>query len=119
VVGFSPDGGWTALLPAIIGPKRTAESLMHNRTITAEEALAWGLASRIVPAERIREEALKAAQEIAAKKPGSIGHTKRLLGMALGDITAGLEAERAHFVQQIATQEARQGILAFVEGRHR
>ena len=64
-----------------------------------------------------KEEALNAAQEIAAKKPGSIGHTKRLLGMAFGDITAGLEAERARFVQQIATQEARQGILAFVEGR--
>jgi enoyl-CoA hydratase/carnithine racemase len=119
VVGFSPDGGWTALLPAIIGPKRTAEILMHNRTITAEEAVAWGLASRLVPAERIREEALNAAQEIAAKKPGSIGHTKRLLGTALGDIRAGLEAERAHFVQQIATPEARQGILAFVEGRHK
>lgn len=117
VVGFSPDGGWTALLPAIIGRKRTAETLLHNRTITAEQAVAWGLASRIVPAERIREEALKAAQEIAAKKPGSIGHTKRLLGMALGDIAASLEAERAHFVQQIATQEAREGILAFVEGR--
>jgi 2-(1,2-epoxy-1,2-dihydrophenyl)acetyl-CoA isomerase len=116
VVGFSPDGGWTALLPAIIGPKRAAEILMHNRTITAEQAVAWGLASRIVPAERIREEALNAAQEIAAKKPGSIVHTKRLLGTAYGDVTAGLEAERTHFVQQIATQEARQGILAFVEG---
>jgi 2-(1,2-epoxy-1,2-dihydrophenyl)acetyl-CoA isomerase len=117
VVGFSPDGGWTALLPAIIGPKRAAEILMHNRTITADQAVAWGLASRIVPAERIREDALNTAQEIAAQKPGSIGHTKRLLGMAFGDVTVGLEAERAHFVQQIATQEARQGILAFVEGR--
>jgi 2-(1,2-epoxy-1,2-dihydrophenyl)acetyl-CoA isomerase len=117
VVGFSPDGGWTALLPAIIGSKRAAEILMHNRTITAEEAVAWGLASRIVPAERIREEAMNAAQEIAAKKPGSIAHTKRLLGMAFGEVAAGLEAERTHFVQQIATQEARQGILTFVEGR--
>jgi enoyl-CoA hydratase/carnithine racemase len=119
VVGFSPDGGWTALLPAIIGPKRTAGILMHNGTVTAEQAVAWGLASRIVPAERIREETLKAAQEIAAKKPGSIGHMKRLLGTALEDIRAGLEAERARFVQQIATPEARQGILAFVEGRHK
>jgi 2-(1,2-epoxy-1,2-dihydrophenyl)acetyl-CoA isomerase len=119
VVGFSPDGGWTALLPAIIGPKRAAEILMHNRTITAEQAVAWGLASRIVPAECIRDEALNTAQEIAAQKPGSIGHTKRLLGMALGDVTAGLKAERARFVQQIATPEAQQGILAFVEGRHK
>jgi 2-(1,2-epoxy-1,2-dihydrophenyl)acetyl-CoA isomerase len=119
VVGFSPDGGWTALLPAIIGPKRAAEILMHNQTITAEQAVTWGLASRIVLAERIREEALNVAQEIAAKKAGSIVHTKRLLGMAYGDIAAGLEAERAHFVQQIATQEARQGILAFVEGRRK
>lgn len=125
VVAFSPDGGWTAMLPAIIGSKRTAEVLLRNLTITAEQAVAWGLASRVVPAVRIRDEALAVAQEVAAKKPGSIGHTKRLLSLANGDPSPGsgqglagrLEAERVRFIEQIGTEEARNGIVTFLEGR--
>lgn len=117
IVGFSPDGGWTAMLPSIIGPKRTAEVLLRNLTITAEQAVAWGLASRTVPAERIRHEALNVAKDIAAQKPGSIGHIKRILSLSHGDIAARLEAERARFVEQIRTEEARQGIITFLEGR--
>ncbi len=125
VVGFSPDGGWTAMLPAIIGRKRATEVLFRNLTITAEQAVAWGLASYVVPAARIRDEVLVMAQEIAAQKPGSVRHTRRLLNLAYGDPSPGsgqglagrLEAERTRFVEQIGTEEARQGIVAFVEGR--
>jgi 2-(1,2-epoxy-1,2-dihydrophenyl)acetyl-CoA isomerase len=117
VVGFSPDGGWTALLPALIGHKRAAEILMLNQTITPEQAVAWGLASRIVAAGDIRAEALRAAQEIAIKKPGSLRHTKRLLAMAYSNLAARLDVERARFVQQIATEEAGQGMAAFLDGR--
>lgn len=117
VVGFSPDGGWTALLPAIIGPKRAAEILMHNRTISAKQAVAWGLASRVVTIESIREEALKSAQDIAAKKAASLRHTKHLLSLTCGDLAKRLEAERSHFVRQINSEEARAGILAFLEER--
>lgn len=118
VVGFSPDGGWTALLPEIIGPGRVAEVLFRNQTISAEQAVDWGLANRIVLAEPIREEARSTADEIAAKKAGSVRHTKRLLRMTYGDLAARLEAERSRFVTQIATEEARQGIVAFLERRH-
>ena len=114
VVGFSPDGGWTALLPTIIGLKRAGEILMRNQTIIAEQAVAWGLASRVVPADRIRKEALSTAQDLAAMKAGSIGHTKATLGPACFDLEARLEAERARFVQQIVTDEARKGIEAFL-----
>jgi 2-(1,2-epoxy-1,2-dihydrophenyl)acetyl-CoA isomerase len=117
VVGFSPDGGWTAMLPSIIGSKRTAEVLLRNLSISAEQAVAWGLASRMVPAERIRAETLSVAQDMAAKEAGSVGHTKCLLGLAYGDLAARLEAERTRFVEQIATREARQGIAAFLKGR--
>ncbi len=119
VVGFSPDGGWTVFLPALVGSKRAAEVLMCNQTITAEQAVAWGLASRVVPTERIRSEALSVAHEIAAKRPGSLRHTKRLLNATYGDLTTRLEAERTRFVEQIMTEEARQGIVAFLEGSRR
>jgi enoyl-CoA hydratase/carnithine racemase len=117
VVGFSPDGGWTAMLPSIIGSKRASEVLLRNLTITAGQAVAWGLARRIVPAVRVRAAALSAAQDIAAMKAGSTGHTRRLLALAYGDLAGRLEAERVHFVQQIGTEEARQGIASFFAER--
>jgi enoyl-CoA hydratase/carnithine racemase len=117
VVGFSPDGGWTAMLPSIIGSKRASDVLLRNLTISAEEAADWGLATRVVPAERIRDEALSVAQDIAAKKRGSIGQTKRLLSLTHGDLAARLKAERFRFVEQIGSEEARHGICAFLEAR--
>ena len=117
VVGFSPDGGWTAMLPDIIGPKRTAEILIRNLTITAEQAVAWGLAHRIVPADRVRVEALDVARDTAAMRPGCLRHTKRLLGATYGNLAERLQVEQSNFVQQIVTEEARQGIVNFLEGR--
>ncbi|MCI0477683.1 MAG: enoyl-CoA hydratase/isomerase family protein, partial [Anaerolineales bacterium] len=72
VVGFSPDGGWTAMLPEIIGQKRASEILMLNKTISAEQAVAWGIANRIVTRDQIRDEARAAADTIAQKKWESI-----------------------------------------------
>ena len=117
VVGFSPDGGWTAMLPALVGPKRAAAILMQNRSISAEEALAWGLADRIVAADTLPAAALEAARDIAAKKWGSIRHTKRLLFGSQGDVARRLEEERVRFAQQIITPEARQGMAAFLDRR--
>ncbi|MGD2078974.1 MAG: enoyl-CoA hydratase-related protein, partial [Chloroflexota bacterium] len=117
VVGFSPDGAWTAMLPALIGPKRTAAVLMQNQSILAEQALAWGLANKVVASDQIRAEALRVAQDIAAKKTGSIRHTKRLLLNDRGDLARRLEEEQTRFVQQITTREAREGIEAFINRR--
>jgi enoyl-CoA hydratase/carnithine racemase len=119
VVGFGPDGGWTAMLPFIIGTRRAAEVLFRNLTITAEQAVAWGLASRVVPAERIREEALAVSRDIAEKEAGSVRHVKRLLGLTHGDLAGRLEAERIRFIEQIGTEEARAGIVGFLEGRRK
>jgi 2-(1,2-epoxy-1,2-dihydrophenyl)acetyl-CoA isomerase len=117
-VGFSPDGGWTALLPDVIGAKRAARVLFRNESIDAAAALAWGLATEIVPSDQIEERAVTVALEIAALKPGSTASSKRLLHHDLDDVAARLEAERAAFVQQILTPEAQKGMAAFL-GRSR
>jgi 2-(1,2-epoxy-1,2-dihydrophenyl)acetyl-CoA isomerase len=116
VIGFGPDGGWTAMLPSIIGARQAAAVLLQNLTITADQAVEWGLASRVVPAERIRDEALATALETVAQKPGAISQIKQLLSAAHGDLAARLEVERTRFVEHIVSEEARQGIAAFVEG---
>lgn len=114
VVGFSPDGGWTALLPGVIGPKRAADVLLCNRTITAEQAVAWGIASRILSHDRLREEAYRVALDIASMRPGSIRHTKSLLRGTYADLGARLALEHRHFCEQIRTEEARQGMRDFL-----
>ncbi len=114
VVGFSPDGGWTALLPQLIGARRTTDILLRNQTISAEQAVIWGLATELVPTEDIQAKARSVATDIAGMKPGSNLHIKQLTRQRLGDISIHLESEREHFVQQITTPEARQGIRAFL-----
>jgi 2-(1,2-epoxy-1,2-dihydrophenyl)acetyl-CoA isomerase len=110
LLGFSPDGGWTALLPTIIGVKRTNEIILYNRTITAEEALDWGLVNRIIPEANLRDEANKFAKEVS----GMVGATKLLLNSSLGDLEGRLREEQEHFVLQIQSDKARQGIEDFL-----
>lgn len=114
VVGFSPDGGWTAMLPEIIGRQRTAAILLQNDTITAEQAVAWGLAARLVSADEIQDAATAVAHTIAAMQPGSVRHTRHLLRGLQPNLAARLEAERTRFVRQIATAEALQGMREFL-----
>lgn len=114
VVGFSPDGGWTAMLPHIISRQRAAAVLLQNETITAEQAVAWGIASRIAPADQIRDEAAAVARTIAGMRGSSHHHTHRLLRDFYPDLAERLEAERTRFVRQIATDEALQGMREFL-----
>ncbi len=118
-VGFSPDGGWTALLPSLIGAKRAAEAMLIDQTITADQAVAWGMVNRIVPADRIHEEAQAVAASITRQLPGSVQRTKRLLGGDRNLIAARLDDERKKFVEQIESAEARDGMTAFLQRRTR
>lgn len=114
VVGFSPDGGWTALLPHMIGRARVADVLHTNRTITAEESVAWGLASRLVAPADLDAAAQTLALEIAGFRHGSQRSIKRLLGGDIDDAEVRLAVEEERFVTQIATDEARQGMARFL-----
>lgn len=115
IVGFSPDGGWTAMLPSTIGQKRVIEILMLNQTITSEQAVLWRMANRIVPANEIREQAQTVAESIAQKKWGSIQRTKRLLWQDADALAASLEQERQKFCEQIVTAEALDGMEEFLK----
>lgn len=113
-VGFSPDGGWSALLPAVIGPGRTRSVLLENSTITAAEAVSWGLATRLVPAKSVAEEAHRTALTIAGMRPRATASAKRQMGRDLDGVAAALESERRAFVAQIVTDEALAGMERFL-----
>ncbi|MEM9300701.1 MAG: enoyl-CoA hydratase/isomerase family protein [Pseudomonadota bacterium] len=115
-VGFSPDGGWTALAPAVIGRGRTAQLLFSNRTLTAREALDWGIADRVVPLDVLAEVGRVTAERIARMRPGALRSARSLLHADAETVAAKLDAERAAFVTQIQSPEAREGMRAFLEG---
>lgn len=118
VVGFSPDGGWTAMLPDVIGRARTTATVALNETIQPEEAVEWGIANRLVEGDgddAVREAARATAREIATTKRGSVEATKRLLWGDRAALSARLDAERRAFVEQVQTDEALEGMRAFLE----
>lgn len=106
--GFSPDGGWTAVLPDIIGRTRASTVQLLNQTITAEQALDWGLATAYTGHPGLEAAVAELCGQILDKKTGSMLSTRRLLRPR--DLESRLEAERERFVERIATEEAISGI---------
>ena len=111
-VGFSPDGGWTALLPDIIGRQRTSHWLSTNASATAEECLDMGVAHEI--ADDVVGATLDWSRQINGKSVASIRNTRKLLTSGSAEIAERLEAERMTFVQQVQTRKAITGIARFL-----
>lgn len=113
-VGFSPDGGWTAMLPALIGAARARSVQLLNQRISAAEAQAWGMAARLVESGDMRAEALHTAQLIAGKVAGSVARTRSLLAADKAQLADALERERTLFLQQVISTEAKMGMQRFL-----
>ncbi len=116
VVGFSPDGGWTALLPGIIGRQQTMHWLANNASFDADTCLALGLVQQVVE-DDCDAAALGWAQSVAEKQAGSVTRSRKLLNTDSEGLRRRLEAERENFVSQIQTQPALDGIDLFLR-RH-
>lgn len=116
--GLSSDGGQSWTLPRRVGLNRAREMLLLDRRLTAAEALEWGLVNAVAPAEGLERTATDMAAKLAAGPTAAFGRIKGLL--ADGE-TAGLEAqldrEARAMADSVATQDAREGIAAFLEKR--
>jgi len=110
--GFSPDGGWTAILPELIGRARASTVQLLNQTITAEQALEWGIATAYAGHAGLDTAVAELGEQLLGKKTGSMACTRRLLRPA--DLESRLERERERFVEQIVTEEAMAGITAWL-----
>ena len=110
--GFSPDGGWTAMLPDIIGRSRASTVQLLNQTITTEQALEWGLATAYADSAGLDEAVAELCQQVLGKKAGSVLRTRGLLRPR--DLEARLALEREQFVEQIVTDEATTGIRSWL-----
>ncbi len=117
-IGLAPDSGVSLLLPLMMGLGRATEYAFTNKPFGAEEALAWGVVNRVVPAERLHEEALAWAQELAAGPLTALGLTKRAFNRAIMPHLEAVLDYEAH-IQYIAgrTPEHHEGMRAFLEKR--
>jgi enoyl-CoA hydratase/carnithine racemase len=92
--GMFPTGGVTALLPRLVGLTRAREMLFFGKRYTATELLECGLAWRVVPPERLLDETLRAAAELAARPARPLADLKRVLRrVAQPEMEAALDLE--------------------------
>jgi 2-(1,2-epoxy-1,2-dihydrophenyl)acetyl-CoA isomerase len=116
--GLTPDGSSTYFLPRIVGLKRALELTLTNRPLTAQEALEWGIATRVVPDAEVVTEANKLAAQLASGPTKALGTSKRLLHSGWVET---LETQMEHESQAIAnmtrTADGREGIDAFLNKR--
>jgi 2-(1,2-epoxy-1,2-dihydrophenyl)acetyl-CoA isomerase len=116
-IGLVPDAGSTFFLPRLVGMARAAEMAMLGDAVSAEEALRMGLVNRVVPDGVLLGEAVGLAERLA-RGPRSVGLAKRALNLALGsDLRGQLAHEEDLQALAIATDDAVEGVTAFVEKR--
>jgi enoyl-CoA hydratase len=117
-VGIMPGAGGTQRLVRAVGKYRAMEMILTGKSITADEAHRIGLVNRVVPAESLMDEARKVAKEIASKPPISVGAAKEAILKAQDTpLEVGLEFERKSFYTLFATEDAKEGMKAFLEKR--
>lgn len=116
-IGASPDGGMTYFLPRVVGPAKAKQLLLEDPMIPAPEALALGLVSYVVPADKLIEEARAKADELAAKAPHYVRMSKLLANRSLDNsLTEHLQIERHGIADSMATEDLREGVTAFFAG---
>jgi 2-(1,2-epoxy-1,2-dihydrophenyl)acetyl-CoA isomerase len=116
-VALTPDAGNSFLLPRAVGYKRAMELLLTNRVLSAEEALQWGIVNQVLPDDEVLPAAMTLASKLAAGPIEAFGAVKRLLGEAEPGLEAQLGRESAEISSRGETDEAREGIAAFLEKR--
>ena len=116
-VGLTPDAGTSFLLPRTVGLKRAMELLLMNRTLSAEEALSWGLVNEVVDDAGLLGRAVQIAEQLAHGPASAFGATKRLIAHSLGAFESQMVLESETIAAQAAGSDAIEGIGAFLEKR--
>ncbi len=117
-LGVMPGAGGTQRLTRAVGKTLATEMILLGRELSGRDAERHGLANRAVPAERVLPVALELARTLATKAPGAARTAKRAIARAFeGSLHATLLEERRAFIALLATDDAREGVAAFLEKR--
>lgn len=117
-IGAALDGGFTHLVPRLIGLRRAQELYFTDRALSSEEALAWGLVTRVIPDDRLAREAAELAQRLAAGPTRAFAIAKRLFRESpVSALEAQMERESQAMAESAGTEDWAEGIKAFLERR--
>lgn len=116
--GLSIDGGGSFALPRLVGLARAMEIMAFDQPIAPEQALAWGLVTKVVPDDVVREEALAMLKTLTNKALHSFAWSKKLMTHSWSNsLETQLEWERQGISDCAAHAEGQEGIQAFVQKR--
>jgi enoyl-CoA hydratase/carnithine racemase len=116
MLGIIPGAGGTQRLARLIGPARAKDLIWSGRQVKAEEALAIGLADRVVPAADLEAATVDWATELARGAVVAMGLAKGAIDAGLdGSLERGLDLEAEAFVEVFGTEDAATGVASFLE----
>jgi enoyl-CoA hydratase len=117
-LGIMPGAGGTQRLPRAVGKAKAMDLCLTARNMDAQEAERAGLVSRVVPLERLMEEAMAVAEKIAGYSTPVAMMIKESINRAYETpLTEGVRTERRVFHSQFALEDQKEGMAAFVEKR--
>ncbi len=114
-LGIIPGFGGTQRLPRLVGPAKALEMNLVGDAVLSEEALELGLVNRVVPDHELFETALMWGRKLAAQAPVAVGQIKSVSNK--GDLDEGIEAEKRGFAAAFNSEDAKEGIAAFLAKR--
>ncbi|MBR0687721.1 enoyl-CoA hydratase/isomerase family protein [Bradyrhizobium manausense] len=117
-LGLTSDGGNTWFLPRMVGLRRAQELFLLNSRLTAQDALEYGLVSRLAPDDAVEAEAAGIAAKLASGPTRAYGAMRRMLRQSFEtSLTEQLLAENDSIVLAAGTDDAREGIAGFAAKR--
>ncbi|RMF70956.1 MAG: enoyl-CoA hydratase [Alphaproteobacteria bacterium] len=117
-IGVIPAAGGTQRLTRAVGKSLAMEMVLTGRQLTAEEALQFGLVSRVVPVDDLLDEAVRVAEKIASFSRPAVMMAKEAVNRAFETTLAeGLRFERRLFHSLFAFEDQKEGMHAFIEKR--
>jgi enoyl-CoA hydratase/3-hydroxyacyl-CoA dehydrogenase len=114
-LGIIPGFGGTQRLARLIGEARALEMNLTGDAILSVEAFEWGLLNALVPDHELIDTAVSWARKMGAQAPVAIEQIKTV--SAKGDLDAGIEAEKDGFIAAFGSEDAKEGIGAFLGKR--